>query len=70
MRKGQPFISILSNFHDFLSNQTPSAVAKKWSGSEARFEDTEDQLSPRYFQYTGLTCFFLCTVFIFGKYEA
>ena len=49
MRKGKPFIHILSNFHDFLSPQRPSALAKKWSGSEARFEDTENQLSPRHF---------------------
>ena len=57
MRKGKPFIHILSNFYEFLSTQTPSAVAIKWLGSEACFEETEDQLSPRYFVNTGSTSF-------------
>ena len=50
MKKGKPFIHILSDFHEFLSTQTPSAVAIKWSGSEARFEESKDQLSPRNFE--------------------
>ena len=58
MKKGKPFIHILSDFHEFLSTQTPSAVAIKWPGSEARFEESEDQLSPRHFENTGSTLFF------------
>ena len=58
MRKGKPFIHILTKFYEFLSSQTLSAVAIKWSGSEARFEETEDQLSPRKFESTGSNSFF------------
>ena len=58
MRKVKPFIHILSNFHEFLSNPTPSAAAVNWSGSEARFEETQDQLSPRHFENTGSNSFF------------
>ena len=58
MRKVKPFIHILSNFHEFLSTQTPSAAAVNWSGSEARFEETQDQLSPRHFENTGSNLFF------------
>ena len=58
MRKVKPFIRILSNFRDFLSTPTPSAAAVNWSGSEARFEETQDQLSPRYFESTGSNLFF------------
>ena len=58
MRKIKPFIHILSNFHEFLSTQTPSASAVNQSGSEARFEETNDQLSPRHFENTGFNLFF------------
>ena len=58
MRKVKPFIHILSNFHKFLSTPTPSAVAVKWSGSEASFEETQDQLSPRHFENAGSNLFF------------
>ena len=57
MRKGKPFIQILSKFYEFLSTQTVSAVAIKRSGSEARYEETEDQLSPRHFENTGSISF-------------
>ena len=53
-RKVKPFIHILSNFHEFLSTPTPSAAA----GSEARFEETQDQLSPRHFENAGSNLFF------------
>ena len=58
MRKVKPFIYILSNFHEFLPTPTPSAVAVNWSGSEARFEETQDQLSQRHFENTGSNLFF------------
>ena len=58
MRKLKPFIHILSNFHEFLSTPTPCAAAVNWSGSEARFEETQDQLSPRDFENTGSNLFF------------
>ena len=57
MRKGKPLIQIPTKFFEFLSTQTPSAVAIKWSGSEARFEGAEDQLSLRHFENTGSTSF-------------
>ena len=57
MRKLKPFIHILSKFHEFLSTLTPSAVAVNWSGSESRFEETQDQLSPRHFENTGSNLF-------------
>ena len=57
MRKVKPFIQILSNFHEFLSTPTPSAAAVNWSGSEARFEETQDQLLPRHFENTGPNLF-------------
>ena len=57
-RKVKPFIHILSNFHEFLSTSTPSAAEVNWSGSEARFEETKDQLSQRNFENTGLNLFF------------
>ena len=44
--------------YEFLFTQTPSAMAIKWSGSEACFEETEDQLSPGHFENTGSTLFF------------
>ena len=52
------FIHILSNFHEFLSTPTPSAAAVNSSGSEARFGETQDQLSPRHFENTGTNLFF------------
>ena len=58
MRKGKPFIHIQLNFYGFLSTLTPSAVALKWSGSEACFEEIEDQLSPRHFENNDSTPFF------------
>ena len=58
MRKVKPFIHILSNFHEFLSTPTPSAAAVNWSGSEARFEEPQDQLSPRHFEHAGSNLFF------------
>ena len=58
MKKVKPFIHILSNFHEFLSAPTSSAAALNWSGSEARFEETQDQLSPRDFENTGSNLFF------------
>ena len=58
MRKVKPFIHILSNLHEFLSTQTPSASAVNWSGSEASFEETQDQLSPRHFENTDTNLFF------------
>ena len=58
MRKLKPFIHILSNFHEFLSTPTPSAAAVNWSGSEARFEETQDQLLPRHFENSGSNLFF------------
>ena len=69
MRKVKPFIHILSNFHEFLSIPTMSAAAVNWSGSEARFEETQDQLSPRNFENTCSSLFFYVE-FIFGKYKA
>ena len=57
MRKLKPFIHILSNFHEFLSTLTSSAAAVNWSGSEARSEETHDQLSPRHFENTGSNLF-------------
>ena len=70
MRKSKPFIYILSNFYEFLSTQTPSAAGIKWSGSEARFEETDDQLSPRHFENTGLTSFFCVECPYFSNYKA
>ena len=58
MRKVKPFIHILSNFHEFLSTLTPSAAAVNRSGSEAHFEETQDQLSPRHFENAGSNLFF------------
>ena len=58
MLKVKPFIHILSNFHEFLSTPTPPAAAVNWSGSEARFEETQDQLSPRHFTNTGSNLLF------------
>ena len=58
MRKLKPFIHILSNFPEFLSTPTPSAAAVNSSGSEALFEETQDQLSPRHFENTGSNLFF------------
>ena len=57
MWKLKPFIHILSNFHEFLSTLTLSAAAVNWSWSEARFEETHDQLSPRHFENTGSSLF-------------
>ena len=57
-RKVKPFIHILSNFHEFLSSPTPSAVAVNWSGSEALSEETQDQLLPHHFENTGSNLFF------------
>ena len=49
---------MLLNFHEFLSIPTPSAAAVNSSRSKARFEETQDQLSPRHFENTGLNLFF------------
>ena len=72
MRKGKPFINILSNFYEFLFTQIPSAVTVviKWSGSEARSEETEDQLSPRHFENTGSTSFVYEECPYLGNYKA
>ena len=68
MREVKPFIHILSNFHEFLSTPTPSAAAVNWSGTEARFVETQDQLSPHHFENTGLNLFFYveCSYIVFG----
>ena len=57
-RKIKPFIPILSNFHEFLSTPTLSAAAVNRSGSEARSEETQDQLSPPHFENTCSNLFF------------
>ena len=47
-----------NRYRSFLSTPTPSAAAVNWSGSEARFEETQDQLLPRHFENAGSNLFF------------
>ena len=67
MRKDKPFITVCLIFMNFCP--TPSAVAMKWSGTVAPFEETEGQLSPCHFENTGSTSFFYveCSYLVFIK---
>ena len=68
IRKGKPFIHILSNFYEFLFTSTPSAAAIKWSVSEASFEETQEKLWLRHLEKNWCNFIFLCRVNIKSKH--
>ena len=50
-------IQLNSRFSLISVHPNPVCFGNKAVGSEARFEETEDQLSPRHFENTGSTSF-------------
>ena len=61
MKKGKPLIIHMHSVN-FLwisaGHLNTVCCGHKWSGSEACFEETEDQLSPHHFENTGSTSLF------------